>query len=344
MIAIALLTLTPRSGGSETYARELIAHLHADALDYFVVTSPLAPDAGGPLATVVATQFVSPRRKLTRLPAMARAALDPRIRRHFAGADVVHYPLTVPLPPLRARTVVSLLDLQHRDLPDLFSRGDRAYRAVAYDLAAKRADRVIAISEFVRGRAIDVLGLHPERVRAIPLGIDMHFRPGDEPREPFLLYPARAWPHKNHARLFAAFAQLRRERPELRLVLTGGTFTSLPDGVESRGLVAAEELAALYRRAAALVFPSLYEGFGQPVLEAMASGCPVACSDTASLPEVAGGAARLFEPEDPEAIADGIREVLDHPEEWRGRGLARAAQFSWDATARATEAVYRELL
>ena len=117
----------------------------------------------------------------------------------------------------------------------------------------------------------------------IPHGIDhARFSPGDEPREPFLLYPARAWPHKNHARLFEAFALLRRERPELRLVLTGGGHSApLPDGVEVRGHVSADELVSLYRRAAALVFPSLYEGFGQPPLEAMACGCPVACSNAA---------------------------------------------------------------
>src|SRR5581483_3278101 len=163
--------------------------------------------------------------------------------------------------------------------------------------------RVIAISRFVGERAVARLGLHEDRIRVVPLGVDhARFTPGEGEREPFLLYPARPWPHKNHARLYEAFRQLRRERPELRLVLTGGgDFGAVPDGVEVRGLVADEELASLYRRASALVFPSLYEGFGQPPLEAMASGCPVACSDRASLPEVVGDAARLFDPESPTA-------------------------------------------
>src|SRR5262249_61613595 len=99
-----------------------------------------------------------------------------------------------------------------------------------------------------------------------------------------------------------------------------------------------------YRHAAALLSPSLYEGSGRPPLEAMACGCPVACSNAASLPEVVGDAARLFEPTDPRAIADAVRDVLDAPEEWSARGLARAAQFTWERTARATEDVYRELL
>ena len=114
--------------------------------------------------------------------------------------------------------------------------------------------------------------------------------------------------------------------------------------IESLGRVPADELAALYRRAAALVFPSLYEGFGQPPLEAMACGCPVACSSRGSLPEVVGDAARLFDPESPEAIAAAVRDVLAAPEEWRAKGLARAAGFTWEACARAHDAVYRELL
>ena len=119
--------------------------------------------------------------------------------------------------------------------------------------------------------------------------------------------------------------------------------SAVPEGVDVRGLIAENELVDLYRRAAALVFPSLYEGFGQPPLEAMACGCPVACSNAASLPEIVGDAARLFDPSDPSAIADAIRDVLAAPEEWSARGLERARLFSWDATARAHDSVYREL-
>ena len=168
---------------------------------------------------------------------------------------------------------------------------------------------------------------------------------GSEPQSstgPFLLYPARPWPHKNHARLFEAFAHLRRDRPELRLVLTNYQGPT-PDGVESRGRVSPDELADLYRTAAALVFPSLYEGFGQPPLEAMACGCPVACSNVASLPEVVGKAARLFDPTSPREIAAAVEDVLRDPQPWIQAGLARAAYFTWDACAHAHEAVYREL-
>src|SRR5262249_8556323 len=153
-----------------------------------------------------------------------------------------------------------------------------------------------------------------------------------------LYYPARRWPHKNHATLFAAFAELRRERPELRLVLTGGgDFGDVPAGVEARGHVPYAEVVRLLQTASALVFPSLYEGFGLPPLEAMACGCPVACSNAGALPEVVGDAAALFDPRDPHAIAAAVSAVLDAPDGWIERGLARAASFSWDATARGHE-------
>ena len=131
---------------------------------------------------------------------------------------------------------------------------------------------------------------------------------------------------------------------DLRLVLTGeGDYGALPPGVEARGRVSRDELVRLYQGAAALVFPSLYEGFGMPVLEAMACGCPVACSNVTSLPEVAGDAARLFDPRDVDDIAAALEDVLDDPEPWIERGLERAQAFTWDACARAHDDVYREL-
>ena len=117
----------------------------------------------------------------------------------------------------------------------------------------------------------------------------------------------------------------------------------MPDGVELRGRVPDEELLRLYRAASALVFPSLYEGFGQPPLEAMACGCPVAAAPTGAIPEVCGDAARYFDPTSAESIAEAVESVLDHPEDLVARGLERAAMFSWEACARGHEAVFREL-
>ena len=144
---------------------------------------------------------------------------------------------------------------------------------------------------------------------------------------------------------FEAFALLRREHPELELVLTGGGHErhTVPEGVVVRGLVPRDELVSLYRRAACLVFPSLYEGFGQPPLEAMACGCPVACSRAAALPEAVGDAAVLFDPERPEEIAAAVAAALAEPERWSAAGVARAAAFSWAETARRHEEVYRSI-
>jgi glycosyltransferase involved in cell wall biosynthesis len=240
---------------------------------------------------------------------------------------------------------VTLHDVQHLDRPELFPRAERAFRSIFWHRSLRRADRVIAISEFTRDRAVALLGLDPGRIRVIPSGLDHErLRPGTGEREPFLIYPARRWKHKNHELLFEAFALVRRARRELRLVLTGGgDFGGLPEGVEWKGHVDTDELVGLLQRASALVFPSFYEGFGQPPLEAMACGCPVACSDAAALPEVVGDAARLFDARNPQAIADAVLDVLDDPAPWVERGLVRAARFSWAATARATDAVYAEL-
>jgi glycosyltransferase involved in cell wall biosynthesis len=348
-VGISLLTFVPGElGGSETYVRELLRNLERDGQhSYHVLLPSLAPELAAGLPSEVAPEYRAGRTIPRRLLAMTEAAVRPgRLRARLAGSDVVHYPLTLRLPPVSRPTVTSLLDVQHLDLPQMFSRAERAFRAVAWARSVRSSDRVIVISEFVRDRAVAKLGLDPELIRVIHLGVD-HERlgPGSAPREDFLLYPARRWPHKNHDRLFAAFALLRRHRPDLRLVLTGGgDFSDVPEGVEARGHVTTAEVDDLMRRAAALVFPSLYEGFGLPPLEAMACGCPVASSNAGSLPEVVGDAARLFDPFRPEAIAEAVEDVLRDPDEWSRRGLERASLFSWARTAREHEAVYGELM
>jgi glycosyltransferase involved in cell wall biosynthesis len=285
-----------------------------------------------------------------RIAAMSLAAVRPQpLRRELRvdELDAIHFPLSVMLPPVeRPPAVTTVLDLQHEEYPEFFGRAELRYRKVVYGWTIRRSRMVITISEHARATLIERHGLEPGRVRAIHLAVNHEvFTPAEQPsRGDYLLYPARPWPHKNHARLFEAFARLRRERPELRLVLTGaGDFDALPDGVEARGRVTTPELVELYRGAAAVVFPSIYEGFGMPVVEAMACGAPVACSNATSLPEVAGDAARLFDPRDADAIAAAVDDVLRDPEPWIARGLERAKLFTWDACARAHDEVYREL-
>jgi len=347
LVGLPLLTLVPGiSGGSETYARELCRALaRVGRHEYEALVPALAPDAGGGLRAVVAAGYKASATTPGRLRAMGAAWARPGALRRFAErADVVHYPLTVPVPPAARPTVLTLLDVQHLDLPELFPRGERLFRRLAYDRAARGADHVVVISEWVAARVVERLGLDATRVHAIHLGVDgSRFTPdASVTREPFLLYPARPWPHKNHARLFEALGRVRAERPDLRLVLTGVGHdpARLPAGVETRGGVSPDDLVGLYRRAAALVFPSLYEGFGLPPLEAMACGCPVAASNAGSLPEVVGDAAVLFDPLEPDAIAAGITDALDRAEELSRLGTERAARFTWEATARAHDRVY----
>ena len=345
-VGLSLLTLVPGiSGGAETYARELTRALgRVGTHEYVALVPPLAADGGNGLTTVVARDYPSSTTNLGRIRAMATATLHPApLRALLADVDLVHYPLTVPLPRPTGPHALTLLDVQHLDLPHLFSRGERLFRKLAYDRASRQATEVIVISEFVRERVVERLDLDPEHVHRIPLAVDHErFRPDPAvEREQLLLYPARPWPHKNHARLLEAFRELRHRRPELRLLLTGAGHdqSPLPEGVEARA-VGGDELVELYRRAACLVFPSLYEGFGLPPVEAMACGCPVAASAIGSLPEVCGDAAVLFDPLDPEAIAAGVEEALARTDELRARGLVRAAAFTWDATARAHDRVY----
>src|SRR5688500_3636669 len=276
--------------------------------------------------------------------AMAGALLRGRPLRSELGLDqldAVHFPLSVMLPLVSSPpAATTILDLQHEFLPENFPRWELAYRRALYGASARRSQIVIAISEHARETLVERLSLDPRRVRTIHLGVDLgRFTPGDVSREPFLLYPAKAWPHKNHARLFEAVALLRREHRNLRLVLTG-THVDVPDFVDVRGHVSQDELVELYRRASALVFPSLYEGFGQPVLEALACACPVACSDLPPLREVAGETAAYFDALDPESIAAATLEAIA-----RGgsSGPERASAFTWDECARKHDAIYREL-
>jgi glycosyltransferase involved in cell wall biosynthesis len=351
VVGISLLTLAPgRMGGSETYARQLCSALaRVGELDYRAFVPPAAPDAADGLETRVVEEYGAPRSTPARAAAIALGAIAPgRLRRGMRvdELDAIHFPLTVmlPSPPRDLPVATTILDLQHEEHPEFFSRAQLLYRRRFYRRPILESRIVITISEHARQTILERYPLDPQRVRAIHLAVDhATFAPRDVPREPFLLYPANAWPHKNHARLFAAFELLRRERPELRLVLTGSGHAALrlPTGVESRGHVTLDELVRLYRTTAAVVYPSLYEGFGIPCLEAMACGTPVAASNVASLPEVCGDAAVYLDPTSVESIADAVRRVLDAPP--RG-GVEQAARFTWERCAGGHEAVYRELV
>ncbi|WP_243076971.1 glycosyltransferase family 1 protein [Microbacterium sp. SS28] len=345
-----MLTLVPGAmGGSETYSRELTRQLKTT--DRVRATAFVPSNAAGfseGIPEVVVTQVRTGSTAVGRLGAIAAANVRRRsLATSLRSADVVHFPFTIPSPrPARSQAFVqTLLDVQHLDLPQLFGRAELAFRRHFYEGAARRADAVITISEFARTRMIEQLRIPADRVHVAHLGVDVDsFIPNTADREDFVLYPARGWKHKNHARLVEAMRAVRADRPEMRLVLTGGGLDSLgelPDWVEVRGLVSSAELRALYRSAAVLAFPSLYEGFGLPPLEAMASGCPVAATDAGSVPEVCGDAAVLFDAGEPAAIAAGILTALERSGELTRKGLEQVRMFTWERCRDVHVDVYR---
>ena len=302
----------------------------------------------------------------TRLAAMlaaralpARAASDvPR------GLDVVHYPVTVPIPRTDAPTVVTVHDLLHHEVPGALSFPERRLRRWSYDESARSATVVATVSEHAKATIVDRLGIDPGRVEVVHHGIDHErFTPNDADDDVaskrlalpsrFVLYPANIWPHKNHERLLEGLAAC--DDRDVALVLTGETYGRLRPllqrarelGVDGRvthlGYVPAALLPVLYRRASAVVFPSLFEGFGTPPLEAMACGCPVACSMRASLAELCGDAVLPLDPESPDSIGAAIEGILsDEPlrSRLRSAGIERAASFTWIASAARHRAIY----
>jgi glycosyltransferase involved in cell wall biosynthesis len=352
MVGISLITLVPGLfGGSATYARELTSELaRSGTLEYEVFAPTLAPDAGDGLPTTTVTAYRASRTTPGRIKAMALATARPGpVRRQLEldRLEAIHFALTVMVPRVEQPPALTTVhDVLHLVEPAFFSRIERAYRRLIYGRLAQASSLLLTPSEHARDVLVERLGVEPKRIRVVYHGIDHEtFRNRNRPREPFLLYPAERYPHKNHKHLLEAFALIRQERPELRLVLTGYEPAAgrTPPGVEERGKVSARELADLYARASALVFPSLHEVFGLPPIEAMACGCPVAASAAGSLPEICGDAARYFDGSSPESIAEGVLDVVDHPDDLVARGLARAAGFSWAKCAREHETIYHEL-
>ena len=287
------------------------------------------------------------------------------------GVTLFHAPHYV-LPPLvRCRSVVTIHDCIHLMFPQyLPNRFALAYARTSIALAARRATRVMTVSESSKRDILRFVDTRPEKIDVIYNAFDERF--GVEPLEEdvvrvreryqlhdeFVLYAGNVKPHKNLERLIEAFDLVRkRGLDHLKLVLIGDEISKyaalrravhqhqLHKYVRFLGYLPEETLAVMYRLAGVFVFPSLYEGFGLPPLEAMASGTPVVTSNVSSLPEVAGDASVLVDPYLPQAIADGIYQVLTDESlrrSLRQKGLARAAQFSWEQSVRRIRAIYGE--
>jgi glycosyltransferase involved in cell wall biosynthesis len=261
-------------------------------------------------------------------------------------------------------------DLQHIHLPEFFSPQTLAERNITYRALCDQATMVVANSRWGRRDLIDGFGLPAEKIEIVPYApvIEAYGQPSpsDLSRtraglglpETFALYPAKAWPHKNHLRLLEALKILRDRGLTIPVVFTGAqngldkpvreaaARLGVSEQVLFTGFVDPIQLRSLYRLARLLVFPSLFEGWGMPILEAFAAELPVASSNVTCLPDLSAGAARLFDPWDPVDIAAAIGDLwTDGPKriEMARLGFARASVFSWERTARVFRAHYRRL-
>jgi glycosyltransferase involved in cell wall biosynthesis len=266
----------------------------------------------------------------------------PRLARR-ARLDVLHCPtFRAPLAPPACPLVVTVHDLAVLRHPATFNPWTRRYSRLCVPRVARAARLVIAVSEHTKRELVELLRTPEEKIRVVFNGVADVFGP-DGPAESgdYVLAVGTLEPRKNLVRLAAA---TRRLGVELRVAGASGwgRVELGGDGVRRLGRVSDEELARLYRGARCLAFPSLYEGFGIPIVEAMASGTPVVTSRGGATEEVAGGAAVLVDPLEPASIAAGIEEAVARREQLVRAGLERARDFSWAETARRTAEVYRE--
>jgi glycosyltransferase involved in cell wall biosynthesis len=369
-LRIAIDARKLRDYGIGTYVRNLLRYLARidESTEYVVLCRALDQQLVGALganfrAVAEGSPGYSIREQVT-------VPVDLRRER----AELFHAPHYV-LPPLTpCKAVVTIHDCIHLRFPQyLPNRLGYAYARASMWMATHRSDRIITVSEASKRDILDYFRVPPEKIDVIYNGIDERFgqSPPDDDiarireryqlNDPFILYAGNIKPHKNLERTIEAFHLLRRnpEFENVKLVIIGDEIAKyaalrhavhhykLHKYVRFFGFVPDSTLAILYRLAAVFVFPSLYEGFGLPPLEAMASGTPVITSNVSSLPEVVGDAALLVDPLQPEDIAEAMRRVLTDPalrEDLRRRGLARAQHFSWERSIRRVRDIYGEVL
>jgi glycosyltransferase involved in cell wall biosynthesis len=249
---------------------------------------------------------------------------------------------------VRATTIHDLVPLR---FPDWVEPATVRMHGPKYRNAARSCDRVFVNSRFTGREVVELLEVREERIVVAYPGIDPRFRPDGDSADlgaPYVLGVSTVEPRKNLPALVAAFSLLRRRRPELTLALAGAAgWEERPlraEGVRLLGFVPDEELARLYRGAAAFAYPSRFEGFGIPVVEALASGTPAVVSSHPSLDEASGDVALRADPDDTEAFAAALEQALDNSADRRDRGVAHASRFSWRACGEAVLAGYTSAL
>ncbi len=359
-----------RRPGDERYLFNLMRELARidERNEYTLLTGPSCP------ASIVES-IAGSNRRITARPVRPaspwlRFPLSLPLALRGSRYDLLHVQYFLP-PVSPPRSVVTIHDISFVLHPELFTLLERLVFSRLIPASARRAGAVITDSEHSRRDMIERWGLSPSKVSVIPLAPAPMFAPVDRGRalglvrdryglpERFLLNTGRMQPRKNLGRLIRAYGRARKEAGvTIPLVIAGSrkynyeevetavSSADLGNNVILPGPVPDEDLPALYSAAEVFVFPSLYEGFGLPPLEAMACGTPVVASHAASLAEVLGDAALLFDPQDEEAMAEAIVRAMTDPnlrESLRARGLERASRFTWERTARETLNVYEGL-
>ncbi len=354
-----------RAAGVSRYSQHLVQGLGRLGLPHHLEAYVRDPAFQAPGVELVRTRWPT-HRPLARI--LWEQAVLPRVLA-ARGVELVHGLVNVLPLATEVPGVVTVHDLSFLHLPETFPRAKRLYLRALCRASVRRARAVIAVSRQTAQDVVRSFSVSAHRVHVVYNGVDGRFRPPDPAQvaafrrarglpERYVFYLGTLEPRKNLERLLEAFALWRSRHPDERdvvLVLAGargwfyeGIFRrcdslGLAEVVRFPGYLSPEELPLWYGAATVFVYPSLFEGFGLPVLEAMACGTPVICSDTASLREVAGDAAWTVSPQDTEALARGLACLLADPgarTQLARRGLARAQNFSWQRTAQETAAVY----
>lgn len=263
--------------------------------------------------------------------------------------------------PKKVKLIVTIHDLRVKRFPDSFSKGTRTYYNLNYLTLFNRADAIITVSEFSRNEIIEYYPQAKEKIFVIPNGINLErFKFLDIPRKKQILFIGAIAKHKNIKAILKAFLMIK-DKIEHRVVIVGKKDSGMPNDEEIQDLIkqipserivftgklSDEEIVKVYNESEIFVFPSIYEGFGLPVLEAMACGCPVIASNQSSIPEVCGDSALLFDPLNPEELAEKILLLANNPDlrnKLTQKGLERVKLFSWENSAKKHIEVFKRVL
>jgi glycosyltransferase involved in cell wall biosynthesis len=376
-VGINLLWMVPGVvGGSETYMIRLLSGLAECPSDiqYTIFALPQFATSHPELERSfrVAYAPVSGQWKSFRIAGENSWLAAQCRRRHI---DLVHHAGGVVPFVRRSRPLLTIHDLQYLFFPEYFTKTKLTYLRSMVPRSAEVARLILTPSEYTRRTVIERLNIDPSIVIVVPHGISLRTKvtPSSDVRQryglhgPFFLYPAASYPHKNHLMLVKAFAALKAVHPEAMLAFTGArgwrewkvaremsdrigaeiTKLGLSNSIRRIGYVSAEDLEALYHAATAVTFPSRFEGFGAPVLEAMARGCAVIASNATALPEVVGDAGCLVAPDNAGQWTDAMRDLLEDPSLrtiYAKAGQERARGFGWGQSAVILEEAYQHAL